>query len=431
MEVKMHYKFSLRKKLALFITILALVTYSTSALFIYVLYPLLRNKIEISSVSFTIITLLMGIFWSSFLAFTAAGFVINPLQRLERTALQAAHGNIKEDAEISRSDDEIKSLGNAFNHMLFNLREMVQKIENNFNETNATVKVITGETEKASKQTLAISKAVEEITAGAEISAKSVQDTAISVDEAMEIAQTVQEKANASLQTSNQMVNHLQETNKVVLSLINGLKSIVEDNHTSLQSVQKLEMNAEKVEGIIKLVGDIASQTNLLALNASIEAARAGEHGAGFAVVAEEVRRLADQSGKAVGGIADLIKNMQSEVKNVVKQLQKQVINAEEEASRGEQANAIFKDMDDTIKDMADGVTSITGLVRRQMEQIYQTSQQAQEMAAVAEETSAGAHQVACITENQTQLMGKVEQLALELRTHAEELKTTIFRFKF
>ena len=69
--------------------------------------------------------------------------------------------------------------------------------------------------------------------------------------------------------------------------------------------------NANQIEQIIQLVGDIAEQRNSLALNASIEAARAGEHGKGFAVVAEEVRKLADESAKAVSGIAELIRNMQ------------------------------------------------------------------------------------------------------------------------
>lgn len=416
--------------MVLFITVLAIITYSTSAFFIYGLYPILQDKMEISSFNFTLATLLLGIFWSGILAFTAAGVIIKPLQKLEKTAMKAAHGNMKEEAEISKSDDEIKSLGIAFNHMLFNLREMVKSIECNFHQTNAKVNALSLEAEQASEQTVAISLAVGEIAAGAEVSAKSVQDTAISVDEAMEIAKKVQEKSSASLLISDQMMEHLQKTNDVVLSLINGLKSIVSDNHTSMQSVQKLETNAEKVEGIIKLVGNIASQTNLLALNATIEAARAGEHGAGFAVVAEEVRHLADESGKAVEGIAYLIKNMQEEVKNVVKQMEKQANNAEKEAERGEQATIIFKDMNQTIKEMANGVACITELVRRQMEQIYQTSQQSQEVAAIAEETSAGAQQVTSITEKQTKIMSKVDQLALELQAHAEELKTTIFRFK-
>ncbi|GKU83677.1 methyl-accepting chemotaxis protein [Niallia sp. NCCP-28] len=429
MEVSRGYKFSLRKKLVFFITSLALITYSTSAFFIYVIYPLLANSIEVSSYTFTVATLMMGIFWSGVLAFIAAGVIIKPLQKLEKTALNAAHGDISKDAEISKSDDEIKSLGIAFNHMLFNLREMVQNIEENFNKTNSKVKDLNKEANCAKEQTLAISLAVKEIAEGSEVSARSVQDTAVSVDEAMELAQAVKTKADSSLEISQNMIHDLTETNQVVLSLIKGMKTLVEENNNSLKSVQKLETNANEVEKIIKLVGDIASQTNLLALNASIEAARAGEHGTGFAVVAEEVRHLADESAKAVEGITELVKGIQSEVKNVVKQMKMQVANVEQESKKGEDANQAFHHMNATIKEMAERVASITELVHQQMEQIYQTSQQSQEVAAVAEQTSACAQQVSNITESQNTIINKVDELAVLLKGQAEELKTTISRF--
>ncbi|PKG21990.1 methyl-accepting chemotaxis protein [Niallia nealsonii] len=429
MEVGRGYKFSLRKKLVFFITSLALITYSTSALFIYVVYPLLANSIEVSSYTFTVATLMMGIFWSGVLAFIAAGVIIKPLQKLEKTALNAAHGDISKDAEISKSDDEIKSLGIAFNHMLFNLREMVQNIEENFNKTNSKVNDLTEEANCAKEQTFAISLAVKEIAEGSEVSAQSVQDTAVSVDEAMELAQAVKIKADSSLEISQNMIHDLTETNQVVISLLRGMKILVEENNNSLQSVQKLEVNANEVEKIIKLVGDIASQTNLLALNASIEAARAGEHGTGFAVVAEEVRHLADESAKAVEGITELVKGIQLEVKNVVKQMKMQVANVEQESKKGEEANQAFHHMNATIKEMAERVASITELVHQQMEQIYQTSQQSQEVAAVAEQTSACAQQVSNITENQTTIINRVDELASLLKEQAEELKTTISRF--
>ncbi len=98
--------------------------------------------------------------------------------------------------------------------------------------------------------------------------------------------------------------------------------------------MRRLEDHAKEVGQIISLVGDIAGQTNLLALNASIEAARAGEHGKGFAVVAEEVRKLADESAKAVQGISELVQNIQHEVGNVVNQITEQVKKANDEAKK-------------------------------------------------------------------------------------------------
>nr|WP_174269851.1 methyl-accepting chemotaxis protein [Bacillus methanolicus] len=430
MKEKKRYKFGLKKKLVLFTTILAVITYTTSAFFIYVLYPLINDFIGIGEMVFTITTLCLGIIWSGILAYFAAGFITKPLQKLEKTAIKAAQGNIQDDVELSKSDDEIRSLGMAFNHMLFCLREMVQSIEENFRETNEKVISISQESAAAADQAKAIARTINEISQGADNSAVSIQATAESVEDVIRIAEQVQEKAKASGDVSKEMVKDLQESKKVIHSLIAGIERLAKENQESLHTVKRLEENAAKVEQIIQLVGDIAAQTNLLALNASIEAARAGEHGKGFAVVAEEVRILADESAKAVQGISDLIKNIQQEVQNVVKQIAEQVETANEEVSKGTKTNEAIEEMTKTVNEMAESVETITELVDQQMASIMHTSTQSQEVAAIAEETSAGAQEVATATQHQTEVIANVENLAVELKEQAEKLKSTITRFK-
>jgi len=226
------------------------------------------------------------------------------------------------------------------------------------------------------------------------------------------------------------LVQDLHESKDIIHSLVSGIQRLAKENEGSLQTVKRLEDNAAKVEQIIQLVGDIAAQTNLLALNASIEAARAGEHGKGFAVVAEEVRTLADESGKAVQGISELIKNIQEEVRNVVQQITTQVEVANVEAQKGTKTNNVIEEMTQTVNEMAESVTAITALVDRQMESIVHTSTQSQEVAAIAEETSAGAQEVTVATNHQAEVIENVEKLALELKGQAHELKNTITRFK-
>lgn len=430
MAEKKKYKFGLRKKLVLFITILAIITYSTSGLFIYLVYPMIQDMLPFGELAFTILTLALGIFWSGVLAFLAAGFIIKPLQKLEKVALKAAHGDISVEAELSKSDDEIRSLGVAFNHMLYSLKEMVQKIDDNFRETNEKVIAISNESSVAAEQAEAIARTIGEISLGADNSAVSIQTTAESVEDVIRIAEEVQETAKTSGMVSNELVKDLQDSKEVIHSLVSGIQKLAKENEGSLQTVKRLEENATKVEQIIQLVGDIAAQTNLLALNASIEAARAGEHGKGFAVVAEEVRTLADESAKAVQGISELIKNIQDEVKNVVKQITEQVEVANQEAQKGTKTNDVIEEMTKTVHEMAESVTAITTLVDRQMESIMHTSTQSQEVAAIAEETSAGAQEVTTATNHQASVIENVEKLASELKGQAEELKNTITKFK-
>lgn len=429
MEEKSSYNFGLRKKLVLLTTVLAIITYSTSAFFIYFIYPYVQKFIDINPVVYNVTVLGLGIFWSGLLAYMAAGLIIKPLQRLERSAMKAANGEISEDVELSNSDDEIRSLGLAFNNMLGNLREMVSQIDLNFKQTNEKVIQITGQSAAASQQASLIYATIKEISVGADSSALSTQTTAESVDEVIRIAEEVQVKAKTSETISIEMVKDLQESKQAIHSLISGIERLANDNRASLDTVKRLEENAAKVEQIIQLVGDIAAQTNLLALNASIEAARAGDHGKGFAVVAEEVRKLADQSASAVQGISGLIQNIQSEVKNVVSQISRQVDTANGEAKKGEKTNLVLDDMTKTIHEMADVIHTITSLVEQQMDTVQHTSTQSQEMAAIAEETSAGALSVASAAEQQAEVIENVEQLAVQLQGQAEKLKRTITKF--
>lgn len=430
MGEKKKYKFGLRKKLVLFITVLAIITYSTSGLFIYFIYPMIKDMLPFGELAFTVLTLSLGIIWSGILAFLAAGIIIKPLQKLEQVALKAADGDISVEAELSKSDDEIRALGVAFNHMLFSLKEMVQKIDDNFRETNEKVIAISMESSAAAEQAEAIARTIGEISLGADNSAVSIQTTAESVEDVIRIAEEVQETARTSGNVSNELVKDLQDSKEVIHSLVSGIQKLAKENEDSLQTVKRLEENAAKVEQIIQLVGDIAAQTNLLALNASIEAARAGEHGKGFAVVAEEVRTLADESAKAVQGISELIKNIQEEVRNVVKQITAQVEVANHEAQKGTKTNDVIEEMTKTVHEMAESVSAITTLVDQQMESIMHTSTQSQEVAAIAEETSAGAQEVTTATNHQASVIENVEKLASELKGQAEQLKNTITRFK-
>lgn len=427
MAERTHYKFGLRKKLVVFITVLALITYSTSAFFIFVVHPMFFENI--SSISFSIATLLLGIMWSGLLAFFAAGVITKPLQRLEKVALSAAQGSINEEVVLSKTDDEIRSLGTAFNLMLFNLREMVQSIEGNFQETNNKVIHISQESSRASEQAENIARTIEEISKGADNSAVSIMNTAESIDDVIMIAQQVQSKAKASVGLSSKMAEELFQSKEVVNSLVSGIKQLAQENQQSLKTVKRLEGNAKKVEQIIELVGDIAAQTNLLALNASIEAARAGEHGKGFAVVAEEVRLLADESAKAVQGISSLIKDIQVEVQAVVKQISDQVTSANKEAQKGTDTDVAIEGMTKTVHNVVVAVKDITELVNRQMESVEETSRQSQEVAAIAEETSAGAEEVTAATHEQASVMENVDKLAMELKGQADKLKQTITRF--
>ena len=428
-EREKKYRFSLRKKLVAGISAVSIITYGTSAFFIFVLADYIPPSWGISEDVFIIITLFLGWLWSGILAFLSAPLITKPLRRLERSAQKAAEGDIREDVEVTKSDDELRGLALAFNQMLQNLRIMVKDIENNFNQTNQTVDEITEKTEQASAKAESIAETVGEISAGAEQSANAIQNTAESMEDITRIAGEVQRKATNSNDSVTDMVSTLEESKKVIHSLVGGIKELEVDNQESLVAVEQLDKQAAKIGEVIDLVGDIAEQTNLLALNASIEAARAGEQGKGFAVVAEEVRKRADESASAVQNIRDLLQNIQLEVQNDVTKIENQVEVASRESKKGTETSEAFSMMEETVQTVADAVHDITKLIDKQMEAIEATSHESQEVAAIAEQTSAGAVEVTTATDAQFEVMNALVTTAKELTNQAQQLKNTIQKF--
>ncbi|CAM4371478.1 chemotaxis protein [Bacillus manliponensis] len=426
-DEKKPFSFGLRIQLMLFTTILAFITYSTSVVFIYVLYDYVDQYVN--QTLYNIVVMLLGVIWSGILAYFAADFLIKPLRKLEEAAHKAAEGDIREDVPLPKTDDEIRSLSVAFNTMLSNLRTMVKNIDTTFTYTNHHVEQIREQTSEATKQAQGVSETLSEISLGAEQSAASIQTIVSTVDKTISIASEVEEKANHSNQLSSQMVQALGQSTKVFVSLIEGIQTLAKENEQSMQSVQKLEEHTKQVGHIVSLVSEIASQTNLLALNASIEAARAGEHGRGFAVVAEEVRKLADESANSAQNISRLLHDMQTEVDHVAKQMTGQVKTAREEAKRGAATELILKEMSSSIIEVAEAIQLISKYMNEQMEQIHETGIQTKEVAAIAEETSAGSQEVTRVTLKQSENMVLIDQLSKELEERSAELKKTIEQF--
>ncbi|WP_068673796.1 methyl-accepting chemotaxis protein [Oceanobacillus sp. Castelsardo] len=428
--MRRKYRFSLRLKLVLFITILAMITYGTSAFFIYILYDYVQMFLSIPLHWYTILTLLGGVFWSGLLAFFAAFLITKPLEKLSEIASEAANGNLNQEVPIPSSDDEIRALSVSVHTMLRNLNQIVLNIDKNFQHTNETVLQMKETSNQSAEHSGAIRTAIYEISSGAEQSAEAIQSTAESVEMATDLAVKVQEKAEQSKEKSSTMLQTLKESKLVFHQLVDGINLLATEQVASLKDVEHLKQNAKQVEAIVSMVGEIAGQTNLLALNASIEAARAGEQGRGFSVVAEEIRKLADESAKAVENISSLISSIQHDVQLVVDKINSNVEVAKKESSNGKKTNEAMNQMEQSVNDVAEEIGNISELVDNQLQLIQHTVRQSQEVAAIAEETSAGAEEVNAAVQEQSAIIEKVEQLSYNIEVQAEQLNQQINQFE-
>jgi|SRR5690625_4243491 len=430
MRGKRKHRFSLRFKLVLFATILAVITYSISALFLSVIYDYVQNYWQISEEVFTIITLILGIIWSGLLAFFAARIITKPLEKLNEAASMAADGNLNQQVEIPKSDDEIRALSISFDAMLRNLTSMVNNIDKHFDNTNESVIHMKNVSDQASQHSSLIRTSIGDISKGAESSSESIQYTAEAIEVATELAKKVQSKAMQSKEKSVTMLDTLSNSKDVVNKLVEGIQRLANEQEVTLADVEHLNQNARQVESIISMVGEIAEQTNLLALNASIEAARAGEHGRGFAVVAEEIRKLADQSAQAVQQISGLLTTIQDDVGQVAGKMKNMVGYAKTEAENGGKTNTAIEKMAGSVTDAATEIDAISTLVDKQLESIQNTVRQSQEVAAIAEETSTGAEEVNAAIHEQAAIIDEVDEVAQKLESQSIVLNNQIDQFK-
>jgi methyl-accepting chemotaxis protein len=222
--------------------------------------------------------------------------------------------------------------------------------------------------------------------------------------------------------------------------------------------VRELGVLSQKIGAVVETIDDIAEQTNLLALNAAIEAARAGEQGKGFAVVADEVRKLAERSGRETKSIADLIAQVQTGTKEAVGAMDsgaaKVELGSEKAGQAGQALDEILKAVQDTVRQvgdiasssqqMAGGARSVTDAMQSISAVVEESSAATEEMAAQASAVTGAIQSIAAVSEEQSaateevsasteQMSAQVEQMsaqAQELAATAEQLQALVARFK-
>jgi len=324
------------------------------------------------------------------------GYVDQSLEEMSR-----GDGDLTKRLKIERAD-ETGSLAKSFNNFLDNLKEIVVRISQNAVEVassagqlNDTSGDIARGTEKAASQSNAIAIACEEMAAtSAEIAKNCVRTVEIS-NQASQTAINGSEVVNHAVQSIQRIAVKVQQTSKTIESL--GTRS-------------------DQIGAIVATIEDIADQTNLLALNAAIEAARAGEQGRGFAVVADEVRALAERTTKATREIGEMIKAIQQETKSAVLAMEDGV----REVERGtDDAARSGKALEEILNQVAD-VTS----------QINQIATAAEEQTATTHEISRSMHEISQVVGDASNSSQGTATEASQLARMADDLKKIVAQFR-
>lgn len=421
-------KRSLVFKLVLGILLVSLMTYGTSAFFIFYLKPILAP--DMSDWIYVSGVLILGVLWTGILGWIAARLIIQPLLRLTRIIDEVAQGNLNVTIPGYRAQDEIGRLHQSFAIMLENLRKMIADVSDNVSVTDRGVETLGTAIKQATSQIETIALTIDRMADGASMQANSAQNLLAAAEQSAKTAQSINSEAGHAIRITEEMVNTIGESASRIRSLVDGMQQVFKAGEKTLDIVRNLEHQAKEIGQISMLVGHIADQTHLLALNASIEAAHAGEHGQGFAVVAQHIRKLAAESAAAVEQINALVKQMQEQSVTVANETDKQVQLIRRETKTGEEARAVLDEVIASVNEAAAAMHSIVGQITAQSDQINGTFQMAKQIADTAVTISDGSSRIASAAQEQTAVMQEITASSELLRDEALHLKEKTVMFK-
>lgn len=355
--------------------------------------------------------------------------ITNPLHRLKNVAVEISAGNLTQKIEI-HTRDEIQDLGNAFNEMAENLRQLIQQIDDSSVQLSASAEELTAGAEETKIATEQVATTIEQVAKGAEIQSSGIKSNARSMDEISKGIQRVAENTTQVTELTRNTTQVAEEGGVFVKRTVEQMKDIYNTVGETNKKMEILSSRSNQIGTIIELITGIADQTNLLALNAAIEAARAGEHGKGFAVVADEIRKLAEQSRHSAQEIADLVIEIQKETVVSVESMEEATNKVEEGLSVSNETIQKFEDILNGMEKIAPQMEDVAAISQQITASVQEITSIMNELATIAQENSASAEEMAATTEENVASMGDISHAANALSNMAEDLQTLLKKFK-
>lgn len=389
-----------------------------------------EKSTEVSMIIFFVLTLL-----SIILVFMSGTAIFRTIKvnthKINRSLLDmaSAGGDLTKRLEI-KNDDEFGQISASTNTLIESIANLVRKVSALTENVSASGQQLTASAQENATTIQQIANSTAEIAESSEQTIRSMEQSSNKMSHLEETTLQLNDDAQDLRQTSATMREAAKEGQNKIQQSAKSMMEIEEVIANTNQTVTGLGESSEEITSIIGTITSIAEQTNLLALNAAIEAARAGEHGKGFAVVADEVRKLAEQSQRAASEVATIVHTIQDEISVMVKQNEagvSKVIQGVEITNETIQTfDAITRETEKTIRIIENMVTRITE-TKNVSQDVMQSFIAVNSM---AEHTAHQADQSAAAAEQGSASIQEIYASSEELSRQADSLRDLVQQFK-
>ena len=358
-----------------------------------------------------------------FLCLRLAISIVGPISQLRKEAAELARGNLRVESIRVESNDEIGALAIAFNAMGTSLRSLIGKMSDTSREVSVAADTLSTEAAQSSASATEVADHVEEVSANMSKQLSDLDAAKQNMDTVFGDIGKMDEKTKLIAQTSDETSAAAERGEKLMGVAVEKMRNIEKSVLSSADVVQKLGESSQQIGQIIEAIAAISDQTNLLALNAAIEAARAGEHGRGFAVVADEVRKLAEQSQTSAEQIRERITSIQQDTALAVDAMKDGRKDVEEGTAAirevGEQFEKIINSVDGIKQQMAgigtsmrtvsDGASKIVEALNDIDEVSRISSEYTKKISGAAEKQSASNEEIAASSKSLSGLIAEMQ----------------------
>jgi methyl-accepting chemotaxis protein len=342
--------------------------------------------------------------------------MVTSLREVVGVAERIANGNLAQiDDLVVRYEGrpEAGKLAKTLHHMVQNLRGVVRQIFAVSDSISATSQQINETAEQSGQATNQVAATIQQVSSG--VLSQSEQLTAIATEMV-----TLQQAGEQVATTAKATGNIAKESAQIINDTLKGMQTVGQNVGEAAHQVQILAERSKAISEITTSIADLADQTNLLALNAAIEAARAGEHGRGFAVVADEVRKLAERSSSATQDIAKIINEVQGQMGTTISTMEAGVSNVHQLTDRSGDASQALQRILVAMEDAIQQAQMVAQGAQRASSAVTNAASVSEENSASAEEVSAATEEMAAQVEETVAATAQIEALSGELRAAVE-----------